>query len=365
MPYGILAADQIQSSVTGVSLGAGNATRFKNRIINGDMRIDQRNAGASVTLPDGAVNYSFPVDRWACSRATGATATGQQSTTVPSGQGFINSLVITNGTGISVSSTGEGYVFQAIEGLNTSDLMWGTANARTVTLSFWVQSSITGTHSGAFTNSALNRSYPFQYTISSANTWTQISVTIPGDTSGTWLTTNGRGIMVIFNNGSGSTKLTTANAWAAGNYYGVTGSVALNSVTGSTWYITGVQLEVGSFATGFEYVDYSTQLILCQRYYQHFTQPALRGVLAAGTAASRCGMQFPVVMRTAPTSAIIGTVNVFDGAAVSAISSINASYNTANVMELDFNLAISLGALRPALVYQLGTTGAITASAEL
>lgn len=292
-----------QNATFAGSVSAPNTFGFKNRIINGDMKIDQRNAGASISLPDGAVNYYFPTDRWACSRASGATATGQQSSTVPSGQGFINSLVITNGTGITVGSTGQGYVFQCIEGLNVADLMWGTANAKTITLSFWVQSSITGTHSGVFTNGSLNRTYAFTYSIPVANTWTQISITVAGDTTGTWLTTNGRGLFVIFNNGSGSTYLTSAGSWTAGNYYGATGSVALNSVTGSTWYITGVQLEVGSQATSFDYRDYGRELVMCQRYYEVISTQQYT-VLAAYNGGNFLGCgngSYAVTKRTTPT----------------------------------------------------------------
>ena len=273
-------------------------TRFKNRIINGDMRIDQRNAGASVTLPNGALAYSFVTDRWGCSRANTATSTGQQSSTAP--DGFINSLLITNGTGITVGSTEEGYLLQYVEGLNVADLGWGTAAAKTITLSFWVRSSITGTHSGAINNGSFNRSYPFSYTINAANTWEYETITIPGDTTGTWLKTNGRGMSITFNNGSGSTKLGPANTWAATSYYGVTGSVALNSVTGSTWYITGVQLEVGSSATGFEYVDYTAQLAMCQRYFVNI--PANYETIAYYSDRPGNAMMFlPVTMRTSPT----------------------------------------------------------------
>jgi len=362
MPYGILAADQIQTSTTGVSLGAGNATRFKNRIINGDMRIDQRNAGASVSLPDGAVNYFFPADRWACSRANGATATGQQSSTAPTG--FINSLVITNGTGITVGSTGQGYVFQCIEGLNVSDLGWGTANAKTLTLSFWVQSSITGTHSGVFSNGALNRSYAFTYSIPVANTWTQISITIAGDTTGTWLTTNGRGLYVLFNNGSGSTYLTSAGSWTAGNYYGATGSVALNSVTGSTWYITGVQLEVGSSATGFEYVDYTTQLQMCQRYYS-------TGIVANGFCGSATDVyvtvNYPVAMRTTPTTSQTAVIQVFEGSTNYTQSAINISYvaGNANGKVIGLGSYTGLTQYRPCVMNFNGASGTLTQSAEL
>lgn len=285
----------------GMQIGGQDASfsGMRNRIINGDMVIDQRNAGASVTLPDGAAAYSFPVDRFACGRANGATATGQQSTNAP--PGFTNSLLITNGTGISVGSTGQAYVAQFIEGFNTADLAWGTANAQPVTLSFWVRSSITGTHSGGLWNNAFNRSYPYTYTISAANTWEKKSITIPGDTTGTWLTTSARGITVGFNNGSGSSFLGTAGAWASGGFYGATGSVALNSVTGSTWQVTGVQLEKGSSATAFEYIHYQQELALCQRYFWYGVATLYGFNFDGGNVPRGDHITFPVTMRVAPT----------------------------------------------------------------
>ena len=318
----------IVNGTTGVTFSDGSvqntaAIGFRNRVINGNMVIDQRNAGASVTLPNGAAGYSFPVDRFGCSRASSATATGQQSTVAPAG--FINSLLITNGTGVTVGSTEQGYVFQQIEGLNISDLGWGTANAQTVTISFWVRSSITGTHSGSLFNSAFNRSYPFTYTISAANTWEQKSVTVAGDTSGTWLTTNGRGITLCFNNGSGSTYLGTAGAWAAAGYYGATGSVALNSVTGSTFYITGVQLEKGTTASSFDFRSYGQELALCQRYYAKSYDTTVvpgtassNGIAAVSATGSAVGaviasFGFPVEMRAAPTMTYYSSISGSSG----------------------------------------------------
>jgi hypothetical protein len=157
---------------------------------------------------------------------------------------------------------------QFIEGLNVSDLGWGTANAKTITLSFQVYSSLTGTFGGALGNSAANRSYPFTYTISSANTWTTISVTIAGDTSGTWLTTNGTGIAVYLGLGVGTTYSGTAGSWAGAEYYSATGAVSVVSTNAATWFVTGVQFEVGSQATSFDFRDYGRELILCQRYYE-------------------------------------------------------------------------------------------------
>ena len=265
MAYGTINADVIQSSVTGVSLGAGNATRFKNRIINGNMVIDQRNAGASSTPATGA----YTVDRWFYTATQASKFTVQQnagSVTLPAG--FINYLGMTVASAVTVGASDTFLMAQNIEGLNISDLGWGTANAKTVTLSFQVYSSLTGTFGGALSNSGGGRSYPFNYTISTANTWTSISVTVAGDTSGTWLTTNGVGLVVRFGLGSGSTFSGTAGAWASANYVQPTSSVSVVGTASATFYITGVQLEVGSSATGFEYVDYTTQLAMCQRYFE-------------------------------------------------------------------------------------------------
>jgi hypothetical protein len=240
-------------------------TGFKNRIINGAMVIDQRNAGASVTPTNGASTYTL--DRWSIYVNQASKLTAQQSTTVPS-TGFINSLLVTSSSAYSVLTGDDFELRQFIEGYNTADLGFGTAGASTVTLSFWVRSSLTGTFGGAIRNSANDRSYVFSYTISSANTWEQKTVTIAGDTSGTWLTTNGRGMAVIFSLGAGSTFLKAAGSWGAGEYAGVTGQTNLVGTNGATFYITGVQLEKGSTATSFDYRPYGTELQLCQRYYQ-------------------------------------------------------------------------------------------------
>ena len=303
MAYGTINADVIQSSVTGVSLGAGNATRFKNRIINGNMVIDQRNAGASSTPATGA----YTVDRWFYTATQASKFTVQQnagSVTLPAG--FINYLGMTVASAVTVGASDTFLMAQNIEGLNISDLGWGTANAKTVTLSFQVYSSLTGTFGGALSNSGGGRSYPFNYTISTANTWTSISVTVAGDTSGTWLTTNGVGLVVRFGLGSGSTFSGTAGAWASANYVQPTSSVSVVGTASATFYITGVQLEVGSSATGFEVVDYTTQLAMCQRYYETYTTAGNSALYRwyGGVGTEVCTI-FPmqVTKRTAPTMA--------------------------------------------------------------
>ena len=249
----------------GVSMRYGG-TNFVNRLINGGMVIDQRNAGASVTAPAGSTTYF--TDRWSILESTDGAVTGQQVTTAPSG--FSNSLLVTvTSTDSSLTTTQQTIIQQKIEGFNTADLSFGTASAAPVTLSFWVRCSVTGTFAGSFRNSANDRSYPFTYTISSANTWEQKTVTVSGDTTGTWIgSTNGIGLEVIFSLGAGPDRTGTANAWAGSNFVSATGATNLMATSGATFYLTGVQLEAGSVATPFERRPYGTELQLAQRYYQ-------------------------------------------------------------------------------------------------
>jgi hypothetical protein len=239
---------------------------FKNRIINGAMVIDQRNAGASVT---GSTAQPYTLDRWQAVSTQNSKYTVQQDAgAITPPVGFNDYLGVTSSSAYSVTSGDVFLIRQSIEGFNIADLGWGTANAKTVTLSFWVRSSLTGTFGGRLGNSAPTRSYPFSYTISTANTWEQKTVTIVGDASGTWLVTNGVGMQVCFSLGAGSTYSGTANTWAGADYTQPTGSVSVVGTSGATFYITGVQLEVGTQATTFDYRDFGRELILCQRYYE-------------------------------------------------------------------------------------------------
>jgi hypothetical protein len=364
MAYGTINAEQLTTQ-SGFTLGAGNASSFKNRIINGAMVIDQRNAGASV-----AAGNAYTLDRWLVRTDTGTGNTTQQSTTVPTG--FKNSLIVTIGTGAAPASGGRNYIQQPIEGLNVYDFAWGTASAATVTLSFWVRSSLTGTFGGALQNSAGDRSYPFTYTINAANTYEQKTVTIAGDTSGTWLTTNGVGIILYIGLGNGSTFNGTAGAWAAADYRSATGATNVVATTGATFYITGVQLEVGTVATSFDYRSYGTELALCQRYFvkdlqETVTATFLCGVISTATDANRCGMRFPVPMRSSPTAAIGGTSNprIYDGStAVATTSIVN---NTSNFWGASLVLAASAGGLvvgRAAVIID-NVASFITYSSEL
>ena len=297
----------IQTAIDSINQNQGSPFGFKNRIINGAMVIDQRNAGASVTPGDG----QYVLDRTKSFQAVASKYSVQQnagSVTPPSG--FKNYLGVTSLSAYTVGSTEYFFQRQIIEGYNIADLGWGAAGASTVTLSFWVRSSLTGTFGGSLTNGGFDRSYPFTYTISSANTWTQISITIAGDTSGTWSTTNGSGITVNFGLGVGSTLSGTAGAWAGASYYSATGATSVVGTNGATFYITGVQLEKGTQATEFDYRPYGTELALCSRYYQPINSIS---ALASSTTAIATNIQFAVPMRATPTISITTTLTIYDG----------------------------------------------------
>lgn len=250
----------------GGTVSGASSNMFRNRIINGDMRIDQRNAGASVTASTG---NPYTVDRWTAISSQNSKFTIQQnagSVTPPAG--FVNYLGITSSSAYTVGSSEQFLIRQNIEGFNTADLAWGTSNAKTVTLSFWVRSSLTGTFGGALYNNDGSRSYPFTYTISAANTWEYKTITISGDTAGTWQTTTSVGVTVDFGLGVGSTLSGTAGTWASAYYGSATGTTSVVGTSGATWYVTGVQLEVGTTATPFEFRSYGHELALCQRYYE-------------------------------------------------------------------------------------------------
>ena len=310
---------------------------FKNRIINGAMMIDQRNAGASVTITTGT---DYVVDRFFGQGSITSKFTAQQSSTVPTG--FKNSLLFTSSAATTPGASDYYYFAQPIEGLNVYDLAWGTASASTVTLSFWVRSSLTGTFSGAVLNSATNRSYAFTYTINAANTFEQKTVTIAGDTSGTWLTTNGTGILLRFALGAGSSFLQTANAWSTGNVVGATGTTQLISASGATFYITGVQLEKGSTATSFDYRPYGTELALCQRYLPGYIYSSSSGSemiswARGGSSANLATAQivFPVTARVPPTGvSVTGSSWAVSG---TAFTTVGFSTSSTSVGHLDLS----------------------------
>ena len=316
------------------SIVASGWSGFKNRIINGDFRIDQRNAGASVTPS----SNQYTLDRWNTYQNVASKFSVQQnagSVTPPAG--FTKYLGVTSLSAYTVLSGGLNTIMQYIEGYNCADLAWGTANASPVTLSFKVYSSLTGTFGGSICNASQNRSYPFSYTISSANTWTTVSVTIAGDTSGTWATDNTAGICVFFGLGVGSTYSGTAGAWAGSAYFSATGATSVVGTNGATFYITGVQLEKGSTATSFDYRPYGTELQLCQRYYQIYTSTGMMlgvGSVSSSSAVYRWGFTLNQSMRAVPTVTLTN-MSIWSG---SNTPSVTLGSNYCSTNNIDFDL---------------------------
>ena len=290
----------------------------RNKIINGAMVIDQRNAGAVISSLGAAKTYI--VDRFFYQSGNAGRFSAQQNAAaVTPPEGYIKYLGFTSLGANTPADSDYGIASQIIEGFNTADLGWGTASAATITISFWVRSSITGTQSIAVVNLAGNRSYSQTYTISSANTWEQKTITITGDTTGTWPTDHTNGIMLRFALGTGANNLTSAGAWRASNSNGATGTAAISATSGATFYITGVQLEKSSTATEFEYRPYGTELALCQRYLPAFSNvgnttgngqfPALGNGLTTTTGFLQ--VPFPVPARINPTGVTVSAVAHF------------------------------------------------------
>ena len=347
---------------SGSALNMGSSFK-RNRILNGNMLIDQRNAGASVTPSSG---NSYTLDRWAAVTSAASKFSVQQnagSVTPPSG--FTNYLGVTSLSAYSVAAGDYFAITQFVEGYNVADLGWGASGASSITISFWVRSSLTGTFGGTLNNGSANRSYPFTYSISAANTWEQKSVTIAGDTTGTWLKTNSTGIQLNFALGVGATFSGTAGAWAAANYVSATGAVSVVGTSGATFYITGVQLEVGTKATPYEMQIYSDQLAQCQRYYQFADQGVSGG--AVSTTVAILNYYPPVQFRTFPTLGLTAAAKVD--------FPYNANY-TQSSASVSFSFASINGGINMALINFSGLTtysylvlrsdgGKLTFSAEL
>jgi hypothetical protein len=328
--------------------GTGTTTGyygFKSRIINGAMVIDQRNAGASVTPATG----SYTLDRWLAASTQASKYTVQQnagSVTPPAG--FSNYLGVTSTSAYALTGNDAFSIQQRLEGFNTADFNFGTASATNLTLSFWVQSSLTGTFGGEIFGSP-TRSYPFTYSIPTANTWTYITIAIAGDTTvNTYNTTNGFSFILVFGLGaSGTGTGGTVNTWQNGNFIQPAGTVSVVSTNAATWYITGVQLEKGSTATSFDYRPYGTELALCQRYfYKHQntnggnSYPIMLQAYST-TAAFGKICDLPVTMRTNPTSSTTATSGTFTPSAANGTA---AGAFTATVIETSTVNALCTGA---------------------
>ena len=343
------------------SINGGQLAGLRNRIINGDMRIDQRNGGAAIT-PTGS---TYTLDRWqlAISQASKLTVRQNLNTIAPP-EGFGYQFGIS--TAVAVPSLAAGDYFslnQNIEGYNVQDFAFGSASASKITLSFWARSSLTGTFSGGLGNNANNRSYVFTYSIPTANTWTKISVTIAGDTGGTWTADNTTGLVVRFSLGMGSTFSSTAGSWQTGSYYASTGSVSVVGTLSANFYITGVQLELGPVATTFEQRPYGLELMLCQRYFQLLLNGGI-GVSFTSVLLGRVTWPLSVVMRAGPTLAVFsGTPTFFQGSTAT-YSSFSTTYITTTTVQADLNISGGTATVGIASI-QKAESGVFSASAEL
>ena len=284
---------------TGASVG-GNMG-FVNRIINGRMEIDQRNSGASIT----PTTNVYTVDRW----GVAISATGKvsfQQTAITTLTGFNFALGATSLSAYSIVAGDYLSIYQPIEGSNVADLGWGTANAQPITLTFRVYSSLTGTFGGSIRNNGNTRSYPFTYSVPVANTWTTLFLNIAGDTSGTWLTNNGAGMYVAFGLGVGSTYTGTAGAWATGNYISSTGCVSVVGTNGATFYITGVDVRKGTYATApaWDFRSYQQEILLSKRYAEWVPFGMQFFAVNAGDYQSQM-IKFEVEKRAVPTMATL------------------------------------------------------------
>ena len=326
------------------------------------MMIDQRNAGASVTATSAGL---FPVDRWFGYNSTaGSKYTMQQNAgSVTPPVGFTNYLGVTSSSAYSVGANDYFGLTQRIEGFNVSDLGWGTANAKTVTLSFWVRSSLTGTFGGGFSNAAYNRGYPFSYTISSANTWEYKTVTVAGDTTGTWGTTSALGIELVFSLGMGSNIETTPNVWTNAWRF-PTGETSVVGTNGATFYITGVQLEKSTTASSFEFRSYGKELMLCQRYLPYWkfdgtSQVFTDSFVMSTTVSGVFSVTSPVPTRVAPTGLTVSSASHFaasEGDSGITFSSLSLHSGSYTGMALTWGSGTAKTAFRPLVVYNTSTS---------
>jgi len=275
----------------------------RNLIINGSMAVAQR--GTSSSLSSGAI---FLIDRFQTYEGTGGSLNIEQSTTAPDGFYYSSKWTVTSAD-TSLASGEQVWVRQRIEGNNMAHLGWGTSSAKTVTLSFWVRSSVTGTFAGSFQNQDGNRVYPYTYSILSADTWEYKEVTLTGDTTGTWLKTNGNGCTIYWSFGMATNLQGTVGAWAASSARTASGETQLIANNGATFYLTGVQLEVGDTATPFEHgKSYGEELAKCQRYYRQWGGNSGNERIAVGFYHSASNFRLCVdlnpEMRTSPTLSV-------------------------------------------------------------
>jgi len=352
----VLAADPIANLQAATKQYVDGGRLGDNRIINGDMRIDQRNGGAQGTLA------GYTVDRW----VYGATQSGKVQWGQAGGPtGFGYCLNVTSSSAYTPLATDLFYLYQSIEADMVSDFAWGSASAQPVTLSFWAYSSKTGSFSGAITNYAGTRSYPFSYSLPTASTWTKLTVTIPGDIAGTWVMKGNAGsVIVYFDVGCGTAGRAAAGAWLAGNFNGVTGAQSIINTNGASYGLTGVKLEIGSVATPFNRQSLAKTLADCQRYYYQGVPP-LKGLVSGtlpSTALSRLSCRHPVTMRAAPTITMPFAIAAYDGVNPYGLTTVGANESSVDVLEFEATASAPFSN-RAVTVYQ--GTGLLQLSAEL
>lgn len=358
-----------------VAVGGGNIspqTGFRNRIINGDMRIDQRNGGAAVTPTES----SYTLDRWQFGTTVASKCSVQRNAgavTPPSG--FSNYLGVTSVSAYTLNTGDRIGLFQNIEGFNTADLAWGTANAQPITISFWVRSSLTGAFGGTAANAAYNRGYVYSYTINAANTWEYKTITIPGDTTGVWQTDSSTGLAISWAVAVHSGLQGAPGAWSSTVSFAPAGQVNLAGTNGATFYITGVQLEKGSVATPFEFRNIGQELALCQRYCLFLGNYGAGGVLTlargfstGGTSGWRIGVETPVSLRAAPTITPVNLTGWSPQVSPTSFTGISGVYSTqGNNLEFDATFANNTGSIGSLWAVQTNTGSAsyLLVSAEL
>lgn len=343
---------------------AAHEVVFRNRIINPLMQIDQRNYGAAVTS-------GYPVDRWSWDYAGAGTVSMQQNigTAGPAGEPNHYYMRVTV-TGVDSSlAAGDVYIIsQRVESCHWRDMMWDSAGALPVTLSFYVRSSLTGTFGGALCDDAGTRAYGFSYVINAANTWEKKVITVPGDTGGVWDTHafTAVSLRLRFSMGSGTDFHCTAGTWAAAtNACSPSGCVNLMATNGATWDLTQVQLEKGSKATPFERRPFDTELRLCRRYFARYDNPMMRGVCTSGTQFARMGMTLPVQMRGNPTPSIAGTLYVFDATSAVPVTGVTTWWGRTDSVEFDGTCSAGAFTVGRAAVMYTNDTGGIKLDAEI
>ena len=285
------------STIGASALDSGVSQLGKNLIQNGSMTVNQRGTVSGPT-------NGYTLDRWHAQVAGAAVIDVSQDTSVvPSG--FANSLKVDVTTAdASLAASDRVHIRQPIEAQNLQHLLYGTADAKTLTATFRVRSPKAGTHCVALYQPDGSRSFVREYTVDSADTFETKTVTFPGDASGTINNDNGEGLQLIFPLAAGSDFHATADAWAAGFDFATSNQVNCVDNAANNFYITGVQLEVG-IATDFEHEDIGTTLVKCQRYFYRQTDASLGARIITGFATSGSSSQYafryPVVMRSAPT----------------------------------------------------------------